>query len=335
MRHSFELWLVLVSGCLGLPMCEGSPRVADPAHGGLGGEGLGGEASWTGGGTRTNPPASSGGFRVGHDPHSSGGSEAASGGSFSAIGGGAGSLAEGGSSEMTPAPPTFPCLRPMGAPLTEHACLHAQLGPFLSVGASQSSEEGPPVDQPHTAYELASAGAFGWVRYRARSAGYYAVFLSPGGELYQALPKSVPVESTGLLGLCELLGNAWAFSALADQDIWLEVSTPHTLVIEAMSAFGDAAWGGECGCALPGQACGSSACCGGDCVAGVCPRTTDPVSICAPGLLGAGEACAQDNECCSGSCMSVCVAEASCRSSGPCTSDSECCLYCHDSNHCH
>jgi hypothetical protein len=68
---------------------------------------------------------------------------------------------------------------------------------------------------------------------------------------------------------------------------------------------------------------------GGDCAGGACQIDSTPT-------CGAvGELCVAEDDCCAALCVAGrCVAPA-CRSSGPCVSDAECCVFCHDQDHCH
>jgi hypothetical protein len=331
MRRTYNFWLTFLG--LAPPLaCEGSLGEA-----GLGAEsgGAHGEVSSTLGGALAGAGNRSGGASSGSVlPLHVGGRLAAMGGATNVVGGSVGSGGEGGEPGEATTPRAFDCLRPLGGALSGHACLHARLGPFEATLASQEATEGPWLERPHTAYQVASQGDYGWVRYRAPETGFYAVFLSHQEGLYRALPEGIPVLKSGYIGTCNELGASFAFSALADQEVQLEVGTPSIMVVEPMVAFGEAAWGGSCECALPAEACGTALCCEGSCLDGRCPGEIK-LPACSEGLRTDGEVCTENYECCSGVCNSMCVADPICRSSGPCTSDDECCLYCHDGEHCH
>ena len=98
------------------------------------------------------------------------------------------------------------------AELSEHACEHAELGPFVSVTAG-SGATAPAVNAPHTAYNIAlpgSGGARGGeVRYLASEDGEYAFMVNPAVPFVVLGPdgQEVAVELELAISNCPALAR--------------------------------------------------------------------------------------------------------------------------------
>jgi hypothetical protein len=202
---------------------------------------------------------------------------------------------EGGSAGM-------PCTESLlGRALVEHACLHAEQGPFVDLTAAPDEASAPAVNAAHTAYRAGSSGgALSWLRFTAAGSGAYAFLgVLPTSLVFTRADGSL-VHSTATVTSCAGLPAARVLELDAKQPLslsWAEGDL--VLVVEALAPFGEQAWEQGCECAE------------------------------------LGSACAVETSCCSGLCVDArCVAPV-CRSSGPCVSDVECCVFCHDQDHCH
>jgi hypothetical protein len=225
--------------------------------------------------------------------------------------------------------------RVLGRAVVEHACLHVEHGPFEELAAGTVEESAPALGAPHTVYRVtASAGAQSWLRFTATSAGSYAFmgvmppsvrFLLADGSLAAAEPRNTT---------CPGLPTARVFDLDAASPLsmsWLEGEL--VLVVEALASFGDLAWESGCECRGNGRACMADAdCCTLYCAEGFCESAEAPPC---GGKAAEGEPCVSSEGCCSGHCADAYCAAPVCRSSGPCVSDDECCLFCHDQDHCH
>ncbi len=262
-------------------------------------------------------------------PASSGGR-----GSVVATGGQGGALASGGSSPGGASqggaggePSSGEC---SGFPdaFVDHACHHVEFGPFASVAAGELAEA-PRVNAPHTAYRVGTEGDGGWLSYTPSAPGLVAFFSRAGALLEVVEDESVLPLAHREASACVDLPEARVFD-LSGGPVSLRVSASiDWLVIERLTSLVE-----ECGCARPGEGClGDADCCEGSCTLGVC--VVPEPSGCDDGLA-LGESCLDDDECCSKRCADrVCAPPAECRTSGPCVSNDECCLYCHDQDHCH
>lgn len=210
----------------------------------------------------------------------------------------------------------------------DHACHHVDFGPFGSVAAGELAEA-PQVSAPHTAYRVATESEGGWLRYVPSTPGLVAFFSRPDAvvevvEDERVIPlahrETTPCADLPEARVFELSGSAVSLRVSASVD-WL--------VIERLVGLLEG-----CACARSGEGClGDTDCCEGTCNLGVC--VVPEPSGCDDGLA-LEESCLGDEECCSKRCFEgACAPPVECRSSGPCTSNEECCLYCHDQDHCH
>ncbi len=195
----------------------------------------------------------------------------------------------------------------LGAAVVEHACLHADHGPFVSVMSARDAEAAPSINSLHTAYQVGSeAQGDRVVRYEPRHAGQYAVFVDGGVLRSLTLDSSDPsplfsgetsCASLARVAVFELSGGVAYALTLEPND-----EAPVLVVIEGLKAFGNEAWDGSCACLSDAEFCNTAAdCCSETCREGRCQPPAEPV----------------------------------CRSFGPCSTDEECCDYCHDYDHCH
>jgi hypothetical protein len=195
-----------------------------------------------------------------------------------------------------------PCLeRRLGRAVVEHACVHAEHGPYVDLTAATGEADAPAVNAAHTAYRAGSSGGpLSWLRFTPASSGAYAFLGALPTSLVFARADGSLVHSTATVTSCAGLPAARVLELDATQPLslsWAEGEL--VLVVEALEPFGEQAWEQDCECA--------------------------PL----------GSACAAETDCCSGLCVDArCVAPL-CRSSGPCVSDAECCVFCHDQDHCH
>ncbi|MDX2088057.1 MAG: putative metal-binding motif-containing protein [Kofleriaceae bacterium] len=74
----------------------------------------------------------------------------------------------------------------LGEPLIAHTCIHAELGPFVTVTASTASDfagTSPNVNAVHTYFTVMLAATGGTVKYRPARSGDWAVFSDPPGAV--------------------------------------------------------------------------------------------------------------------------------------------------------
>jgi len=195
----------------------------------------------------------------------------------------------------------------LGVAVVDHACLHAEHGPFMTVMGARDSEAAPLINRPHTGYQIGGeAQDYRVVRYEPRKAGQYALFVE--GGVLRTLTLGASESSALFSGQTSCAGLArvavFELSGGVSYALTLEPSdeAPVLVVIEGLEAFGSEAWRSSCAC------------------------------------LAAAELCAAEVDCCSGNCEDGrCVPPQApvCRSFGPCSTDEECCDYCHDYDHCH
>jgi hypothetical protein len=215
--------------------------------------------------------------------------------------------------------------------LIAHACLHADYGPFVDV-RPRERDQGPEVSEPHTAYEVeVSPRSERWLKYRSMTEGAYVFFTDAGFiEHVEDSTGLVHASHRSSVDGCSKLGSATVLelSAASVNEFEMPIDS-RLLVVESLDAFGG--FDGTCSCEEVGSACESSGdCCSAICRLGVC-STTSTGGAC-------GGASSSTSNCAGGSggCDETgCDSPAECRSSGPCVEDSECCLFCHDQDHCH
>ena len=189
----------------------------------------------------------------------------------------------------------------LGRAVVEHACLHAEHGPYVDLTAATGEADAPQVNAAHTAFRAGeSGGALSWLRFTPASSGAYAFLgVLPTSLVFMRADGSL-AHSTAMNTSCAGLPAARVLELDAGQPLglsWTEGDL--VLVVEALDPFAEQAWEQDCECAQLGSACATAA------------------------------------GCCSGLCVDArCVAPV-CRSSGPCVSDAECCVFCHDQDHCH
>jgi hypothetical protein len=242
---------------------------------------------------------------------------------------GAGGGAEGGG-------PGALCQEPLlGRAVIEHACLHVEHGPYVDLTAATDEANAPAVSAPHTAYRVGSSGgALSWLHFTAPSSGSYAFLGALPTTLLFSLEDGSLVPSTAMGTTCAGLPAARVLDLDAAQPLslsWAEGDL--VLVVEALAPFGEEAWELGCECRQVGLACASDTdCCSHYCSDGVCESVEPPPC---GGKAAVGDPCQAPESCCSGHCVDARCALPLCRSSGPCVSDDECCLFCHDQDHCH
>jgi len=228
--------------------------------------------------------------------------------------------------------PTCP-QRHLGAALVQHACLHGQLGPFAHAVATTREIEAPPVNAPHTAYLVtAASGGTHWLSFTARVTGEHAFFTDFAGPLALS-PRAEHVMGGDVQ--CASLRHVQVFHL--EKGGTYGIGIEHSiamLVIEELAPFGDLAWASTCACAQADSVCEvDEDCCSGFCSQQAC-AVPEPAGCTDASSLGS--VCSEPADCCSNNCVAAaCAPPAECRSSGPCTSDEECCLFCHDKDHCH
>jgi hypothetical protein len=228
------------------------------------------------------------------------------------------------------------CREPvLGLAVVEHSCVHAEQGPYVDLIAATDEAGAPAVNAPHTAYRVrSSGGSLSWVRFTAATSGSHALLGTLPPSLTFTLGDGALVRSVDMSTSCASLPSARVLELSSSNPLtlsWAEGDL--VLVVEALAPFGQQAWEQGCACAESGAACaGDADCCSGYCADGACESVEVP--ICSGKAL-VGEPCQAEQSCCSGHCVDARCAAPVCRSSGPCVSDSECCLFCHDQDHCH
>lgn len=246
------------------------------------------------------------------------------GGAFAAGGSSIGGAAQGGAGGE---PPVLECSAlPDG--FVDHACRHVEFGSFGSVAAGERAEA-PGVSAPHTAYRVTIEGEGGWLRYDPGTRGLITFFSHTDALVEVVEDDRVLPLAHREASLCAELPEARVYE-LSGTAVNVRVgATIDWLVIERLAGLLE-----ECGCARSGEGClGDGDCCEGTCNLGVC---VIPEPSGCDGGLTLEESCLGDEECCSKRCFEgTCAPPVECRRAGPCTSNEECCLYCHDQDHCH
>ena len=263
---------------------------------------------------------------------------------------------------------------PEGCRLSEaamdHACSHIEGGPFREA-APQAARPWQDVSFPHTAYRMAETSTAGWVTFEPLEAGLHVFFLSGGpremgievddGREASWTPlategASCPLTSVSALNLSEgIYPLRW--SAGAGRTLVIEVVSPSDITCEPS------------GTGVPSYGPPSDG--GGPADAGTAPDPGDagtedgsssgPAEDAGPGPVDAGSGsdagvvpdagagadagmctelggeCEDNFACCSGRCYATICVPAQCRTDGFCTSNEECCLFCHQTEdpHCH
>ncbi|MET0341382.1 MAG: hypothetical protein ABW252_10285 [Polyangiales bacterium] len=181
--------------------------------------------------------------------------------------------------------------------VVEHACLHATGGPFVDVAGAIAADQAPDVSRAHTHYLLQRPNGVGSPRLFAR---YRATLSGPHALFLGDGTLSRAVDAAG--GLLALGAHAAAAcEALPGVSVLaLTRGETYTLVFDARGAD----------VRLVVEALASW---GPDAFTETCSA--------APSADASTEAPLKD--------------PATCRRSGSCTSDAECCSFCHDGDHCH
>lgn len=232
--------------------------------------------------------------------------------------------------------------RTLGQAVVDHACLHGVGGPFEAALPAADAAFAPDASRPHTAFELSWPEAVdrGYLRYDASASGLHAFFVDAASSVTVTDAATGAVAATVWTQPAPCASLPHATVVFLDQGTSYLVmlgqwaTPPSLLVAEPLVPFGPGAFSRGCECQAVQERCDTDLdCCTNYCQDGLC----EPVIV--PGCGDTapdGAECAADEECCSGSCVdSVCTAEVSCRSSGPCVQDSDCCQFCHDGDHCH
>jgi hypothetical protein len=153
--------------------------------------------------------------------------------------------------DVEPAALDGSCTR-LGAPLVEHACFHAQFGPFVTLAGSATRTfpaTTPNVNTVHTHYTVtlpgAAGGNEGTVKYRPARTGDFAILTSSRTELLvlDAAGAAVPTQLRHAVpgDECGVLVEAHVVSLVAAQTYRLVIGpaagTSVGLVIEKLSDF--------------------------------------------------------------------------------------------------
>lgn len=247
----------------------------------------------------------------------------------------------------------------------EHACYHIEGGPFREA-TPRSSTSWDDVSLLHTAYRVAETSTVGWVTFEPFDSGFHAFFLSGGPRAMSvevdqgdASLTSLPTEGAS----CSLRSVGVAHFGRGVYPIRWSAGPGQVLVIEPVSSSNVTCEPAESGPPsyeppaqsnpLPEAGVHSDAGthdgadsgptdtggplrdAGDDSDAGISPDAGPSAD--AGMCLELGESCREGASCCSGRCYSRICVEAQCRTDGFCTSDEECCLFCHmvDPPHCH
>jgi hypothetical protein len=107
----------------------------------------------------------------------------------------------------------------------EHACQHAQLGPFADVVASRTVPNAPDVSAVHHTYRvlLTPGSSSGWVSYRAEREGAQAIGIGTGALLRVIDSNEVALAyDTHQFADCPKLDFAHLLSFERDQTYWLD-----------------------------------------------------------------------------------------------------------------
>lgn len=221
--------------------------------------------------------------------------------------------------------------------LDSHACLHAERGPYDDVQATPTAAGASDVNRVHTAYRVGwPAMPHGFVRFLAEQTARRAIYTQgiasvtvielPGGVVREPRVRGdSSCRDLPAVALYDMRqGTTYALSLAGDDAV------PAMLVIETTTLD---VVDGDGGVPVGGSCASDAVCCSRLCVHDTCVSAPPPRSC--DGGAPAGALCERDGDCCTGSCADGTCGAPVCRSSGPCTSDEECCLFCHDGDHCH
>lgn len=191
--------------------------------------------------------------------------------------------------------PTLCGSGPLAQSVTSHACLHAEAGPFRQLTASRSIISAPDVSRPHTHFSITVPLEAGELSYLRFEA------TSQGEHAFFTQGASVVDAVSANTGTRYQASPAWPTECrLLPTGSLIDLHEPgfYTLVLRAAVAA-------EKSFALV--------------IEPLSPLGSSAWSACS-GTCDAGAACGPLPEC---------------SSSGPCRVDSDCCLFCHDGDHCH
>lgn len=189
------------------------------------------------------------------------------------------------------------CAPRVSEEVVEHACLHATGGPFMDVPGAVTAEQAPDVSRAHTHYMLQRPNGLGSPRLFAR---YRATLSGPHALFLGDGTLSRAVDAAGS-PLALGAHAAAACEALPGVSV-LELARGETYTLTFDARGADVR--------LVVEALASW---GPDAFTETCAE--------APNVDASTEAPAKD--------------PATCRRNGSCTSDAECCSFCHDGDHCH
>lgn len=252
------------------------------------------------------------------------GGEGATAGVADSAGAGAGAAA--GAGGAASCPPRF------ADAFIAHACLHAELGPFVGVAAAPDVAV-TAVDRTHTAYAitLPASDAEGAVELRVSQSGAYALFVNAElalvvSNLDAHRSPLMPIHEQDARG-CDALERVAVFELIADERYELRIGPGASQVLLILESASDSASFTEACDGDPRPE-------GGAPDAGECPLASGG---CGGGCAELRAACTSASDCCSGRCYARTCVPLECRTDGSCQSDAECCLYCHltESPHCH
>jgi hypothetical protein len=145
-------------------------------------------------------------------------------------------------SVSTDSPPTL--LEVFAGKAAEHACQHAQLGPFADAVASLTQADAPDVSAVHHTYRLllTPGSATGWVSYLAARDGAQAIGIGRGELLQVVDAENTPVAyETYTFAGCTALESAHLLTFTGNTQYWLELQAEPgieiTLFVEYLDAF--------------------------------------------------------------------------------------------------
>lgn len=219
----------------------------------------------------------------------------------------------------------------------EHACFHAERGPFATVEAAAAPAPPAALEREHTVYRvtLPAAGS-GRLSFTPRQGGLWAFLVDREVELrlrgMDGRPRALLLRErrTG----CAAFLTAFVFRLGDLEPVVLELSArggaqagPVSLLPERLGNDWDVALQAE-PCEAPvrdgGADAGPDVLSPGRDAGGDAPdREADAGAPDAEGGAPPADAAARDG------------AAPMCRTSGPCLTDDECCEFCHDQDHCH
>ena len=181
--------------------------------------------------------------------------------------------------------------------VVEHACLHATGGPFVDVPGAITAEQAPDVSRAHTHYMLQRPNNLGSPRLFAR---YRPILSGPHAFFLGDGSLSQATDSAGKPLALGAHAEAACEALRGVSVLELTRGELYTLAFDARSAD----------VRLVVEALASWG-----------PEAFTEACSTAPGPQGSTAAPAKD--------------PATCRRSGSCTSDAECCSFCHEGDHCH